>query len=454
MNSERTFTTFPVDNTELCKQQLLSWVNRFGSCCFLDNSGYDMPGHLLECIAGAGCLASLRTQAGNAFAALHDFHTCHGDWIFGHLGYDLGSELEALPSGLPDPSGFPDLFFFVPQYVFLLSHEGLRIGTVGEGAEAIWKEIQGMPVPPGYQANPLKANPLKAPRFKARFSKAAYLEAVHHLQQHISRGDCYEITFCQEFFIEDTLLDPLSVYRQLAALSPNPSNAYYAFDGHYLLCASPERYLQHRQGRLLSQPIKGTARRRPEDPVRDRQQMDALFSSAKERSENVMIVDLVRNDLSKVCAEGSVRVDELWGVYAFPQVFQMISSISGQLGEGHDWVDALKATFPMGSMTGAPKKRAMELIGRYERTKRGIYSGAVGYVDPGGDFDFNVVIRSILYNRSGGYLSFPTGSAITAASDPANEYAECLLKATAMKKALERATGSLSQGPSLDESKQ
>lgn len=430
MTSGRTFTTFPIDNIELCKRQLLSWANRSGNCCFLDNNGYDMPGHLFECIAGVGCLASLRAEVGNAFTALHDFHALHRDWIFGHLGYDLGGELEAPGAALPDPAGFPDLFFFVPRYVFLLAGNSLRIGTRGEGADVIWKEISS--------AAPTVSVAAGRPfGVRSRFSRADYLEAVSRLQKHISRGDCYEITFCQEFFVEDTSIDPLPVYRRLAALSPNPSSAYYTFDGFYLLCASPERYLQHRQGQLLSQPIKGTARRWPEDPVRDQEQKEALFTNAKERSENVMIVDLVRNDLSRVCAEGSVQVDELWGVYAFPQVFQLISSVSGLLGPGHTWLDALKATFPMGSMTGAPKKRAMELIGRYERTKRGIYSGAVGYVDPEGNFDFNVVIRSILYNAPGHYLSFPAGSAITAASDPAKEYAECLLKAEAMKKALE-----------------
>jgi para-aminobenzoate synthetase component I len=449
MTSGRTFTTFPIDNIELCKRQLLSWANRSGNCCFLDNNGYDMPGHLLECVAGVGCLASLRAQAGNAFSALHDFHAFHGDWIFGHLGYDLGGELETPGAPLPDPAGFPDLFFFVPRYVFLLSGSGLRIGTRGEPADVIWEEIRGCGAAGSAPASSVSAAPRsvsgsappaaagKSFRLHSRFSKDDYLEAVSRLQKHISRGDCYEITFCQEFFLEDVRIDPLSVYRRLTALSPNPSSAYYTFDGFYLLCASPERYLQHRQGRLLSQPIKGTARRWPEDPVRDQEQKEALFTNAKERSENVMIVDLVRNDLSRVCAEGSVQVDELWGVYAFPQVFQLISSVSGLLGPGHSWLDALKATFPMGSMTGAPKKRAMELIGRYERTKRGIYSGAVGYVDPEGNFDFNVVIRSILYNASGHYLSFPAGSAITAASDPAQEYAECLLKAGAMKKALD-----------------
>lgn len=429
MIPQRTFTTFPVNNIALCKQQLLNWLNRFSSCCFLDNHNYDLPGHVLECVAGAGSLATLETSAENAFASLRDFHARHEDWIFGYLGYELGYALEGLSIDLPDPMGFPDLTFFVPEYVFLLSGETLRIGTRGGDAETIWKEICATPVPTTVVAG-------EPPLLRARFSEREYLDTVAHLQRHIARGDCYEITFCQEFFVENIAPDPLSVYRRLADLSPNPSSAYYALDGRYLLCASPERYLQHRGGRLLSQPIKGTARRWPDDPDRDLQQRETLFNSPKERSENVMIVDLVRNDLSRVCAEGSVRVDELWGIYAFPQVFQMISSVSGILAGGLDWVQALKATFPMGSMTGAPKRRAMELIGAYEKTKRGLYSGAVGYVEPGGDFDFNVVIRSILYNASRRYLSFPAGSAITAAADPLQEYAECLLKADAMKKAL------------------
>ena len=432
MTSKRTFTAFPVGNTDLCKQQLLNWASRFSSCCFLDNNNYQMPGTRLECLAGVGEYETIRAMAGEAFSTLSDFHARHRDWIFGHLGYDLKNELEPLESRLPDPAGFPDLHFFVPLYLVMLKPGELVIGTLGKRAEEIWEEI--MHAPPENTARPGR-EALPVPT--ARFTRSAYLEAIRHLQEHILRGDCYEITFCQEFFMEDIEVDPLSVYKQLAVLSPNPSCAYYAFDDHYLLCASPERYLQNQGGKLLSQPIKGTARRWPDDPVRDRHEKETLHASAKERSENVMIVDLVRNDLSKVCREGSVQVEELWGIYAFPQVFQMISSVTGILEPSHSWLDAIKATFPMGSMTGAPKRRVMELIERYELTKRGLYSGAVGYIDPDGNFDFNVVIRSILYNKASRYLSFPTGSAITVASDPIKEYTECLLKATAMKKALE-----------------
>jgi para-aminobenzoate synthetase component 1 len=149
-----------------------------------------------------------------------------------------------------------------------------------------------------------------------------------------------------------------------------------------------------------------------------------------------MIVDLVRNDLSKICSAASVKVEELFGIYSFPQVHQMISTVSGQLRSDIHFIEAIKATFPMGSMTGAPKKRVMELIEQYEQTRRGIFSGAVGYITPEGDFDFNVVIRSIMYNAASKYLSFQAGSAITFYSDPEKEYEECLLKAAAIKKVL------------------
>jgi para-aminobenzoate synthetase component 1 len=231
-------------------------------------------------------------------------------------------------------------------------------------------------------------------------------------------------------------MDPVSVYRKLAEHSPNPFSACYRNGNQYLLCASPERYLRREGSQLVSQPIKGTARRIPGEPGEDQAQAVRLQHSAKERSENVMVVDLVRNDLSRICTEGSVQVDELFGVYSFPQVYQMISTVSGQQRPGTRFTDILQASFPMGSMTGAPKRRVMELTEQYERSRRGLYSGAVGYFSPEGDFDFNVVIRSILYNADTGYLSFPAGSAITHYADAAAEYEECLLKASAIREVL------------------
>jgi para-aminobenzoate synthetase component 1 len=267
------------------------------------------------------------------------------------------------------------------------------------------------------------------------------MRTVKILQDHIRRGDCYEINFCQEFYAEDTDIDPLTVFSKLGSISPNPFAAFYKNEFSYLLCASPERYIKKTGQKLVSQPIKGTSVRFVNDKERDTIQRDNLLQSQKERSENVMVVDLVRNDLARVCQEGSVEVDELFGIYSFPQVHQMISTISGKIKPEKDLVDIIRATFPMGSMTGAPKRKVMQLIERYEKSRRGLFSGAVGYIAPGGDFDFNVVIRSILYNAKDQYLSFSTGSAITHYSDPEAEFAECMLKGQAMRRVLEGGGG-------------
>jgi para-aminobenzoate synthetase component 1 len=218
------------------------------------------------------------------------------------------------------------------------------------------------------------------------------------------------------------------------ALSPSPFSAYYRLFDRYLLCASPERYLRKQGNALISQPIKGTSRRDRTNSENDEMSKSELFYSEKERSENVMVVDLVRNDLSKVCEQGSVEVAELFGIYSYPTVHQMISTVKGKLLPEVNFADVLKATFPMGSMTGAPKKKVMELIEEYEQTKRGLYSGTLGYISPSDDFDFNVVIRSILYNERDETISYQVGSAITANSNATKEYEECLLKAQAIVK--------------------
>jgi len=236
------------------------------------------------------------------------------------------------------------------------------------------------------------------------------------------------MNFCQEFFAEGVRIDPLSMFDRLNQHSKAPFSAYYRLRDRYLLCASPERFLKKEGAKIISQPIKGTIRRGG-DPKEDLGLKNQLASSEKDRSENVMIVDLVRNDLGRSCKAGSVEVEELFGIYGFNQVWQMISTVKGELEEGEDGIDAIRRAFPMGSMTGAPKVRSMQLIEEYEQSKRGLYSGAVGYIRPDGDFDFNVVIRSLLYNAADQYLSFQVGGAIVFDSVAEKEYEECLLKA-------------------------
>jgi para-aminobenzoate synthetase component 1 len=425
----RNYRDFPAGNIPDTKLNLLNWASRFNIFVFLDNHRYNLPLHSCECLVAAGEFKRFSLATGTSLDSLDAFLEAQDDWIFGHLAYDLKDRLEALESRHPDHIGFGELCFFVPRMVCMLVGDNLRIGTVDEDPDKIYRDICA--AGPGFDLP--AALPME---IRQRLSREEYLDAIAHLQAHIRRGDCYEINYCMEFYADQVRIDPLAVYRGLARHSPNPFSACYRNGDQYLLCASPERYLRREGQRLISQPIKGTARRLPDRPFEDKAQAERLQQSAKERSENVMVVDLVRNDLSRVCVEGSVQVDELFGIYSFPQVFQMISTVSGLQRPGTRFTDILRATFPMGSMTGAPKRRVMELAEQYERSRRGLFSGALGYFSPEGDFDFNVVIRSILYNAHTGYLSFPAGSAITHYADAKQEYEECLLKASAIRQVL------------------
>ena len=410
---------------------MLNFIKKFGIFCFLDNNGYEFD-KSYECIAGAGFINSVTVSRSPGLNKLDQFRQSNRDWLFGHISYDVKNEVENAESRNPDGIQFPAIYFFVPEIVFLLKKDGLQIGIANDiyNERKIYDElIVGTPEK--------KVSKEKKFLFKSRFSKQEYINAVKKLQEHILRGDCYEVNFCQEFYSEDIAIDPLMVYQKLGELSPNPFSAFYKQENKYLICASPERFLKRTGDTIISQPIKGTVRRIKDDAKADEQQREILFKSEKERSENIMIVDLVRNDLSKICEEGSVHVKEFLRVYLFPQVYQMISTIKGKLRENISFEEIFAATFPMGSMTGAPKKRVMELIEEYEKTKRGLFSGTIGYVTPDGDFDFNVVIRSVLYNEFDRYVSIQAGSAITFKSIPENEYEECLLKVEVIKKSLE-----------------
>ena len=261
------------------------------------------------------------------------------------------------------------------------------------------------------------------------------MSTVEEIKTHIKQGDIYVTNFCQEFFAENTVVDPLMVFLALNEISPNPFSAFFKYRNNFIICASPERFLAKRNDKLISQPIKGTAKR-GKDAVEDESIKQELRNQTKEIQENVMIVDLVRNDLTRSAKQGSVKTEELFGIYSFTQVHQMISTVACELQEGISAAQAIKNAFPMGSMTGAPKIRSMELMEQYEHSRRGVYSGAIGYFSPDNDFDFNVVIRTLLYNRDKEYLSFHVGSAITYHADAEKEYEECLLKAQAILEVL------------------
>ena len=425
--AKRQFVSFPFSDLYNIKQQVLNWTARFNTFAFLDNQLYPSPENNYECLIAVGERARLKTNAGGAFEKLKAFSLEQGDWLFGHFSFDLKSETENVPSALPDQILFPDLFFFVPDTVLLIFQQEIQIGLFGSHHHVIWEEIKSA------SSNNEKNIPTPV-TIQNRMSREEYLIVIENLRQHILHGDCYEINYCQEFFAESANLDPLELYRALASISPSPFSAYYSVDDHFLFCASPERFLKRRGDNILSQPIKGTSARDLENAVHDDFLRTTLAGSEKDRAENVMVVDLVRNDLSKICETDTVHVSELFGIYSFPQVHQMISTIMGKPRSDLYWTDMISRTFPMGSMTGAPKKRVLELIEQYEKSKRGLFSGALGYVKPNQDFDFNVVIRSLLYNRTRQYLAYFAGSGITFNSDPEKEYEECLLKVAAFEK--------------------
>ena len=424
----RTPATFSLDNFSEFRIQMLNWANQFNIFCLLDNQHYNFTTPAFECLLAVGCKKNITVQSGNAFKKLKEFYQENKGWLFGHFGYDLKNETEKLSSKNFDGIGFDDMHFFVPQVVIKLTEKQVSIFCDDDETQ-IFNAIQLSVVK-------ITENKQSDIVIKNRILKADYADTIQRLQQHILRGDCYEINFCQEFFALGAVIDPLYVYYKLIQLSPNPFAALYKLEDKFCICASPERYLKKEGSKIFSQPIKGTSKRDLVNEEKDLQNKNYLTQNEKEKSENVMVVDLVRNDLSKVCKEGTVKVEELFGVYSFPQVHQMISTISGLVKDNIDWVDIIKATFPMGSMTGAPKKRVMELIEQYEQTKRGLFSGAIGYVNPDGDFDFNVVIRSIFYNASANYLSFQAGGGITFYCDAEKEYEECLMKVEAMMKVL------------------
>lgn len=413
-----------VDNPQLFKQKALVWAGTFGSVCYLDSNGFNDPYTKFDTLIAAGAKDELTADAGNAFEQLAAFRKKHPEWITGFFGYDLKNEVEQLSSANTDGLHFPDLYFFVPQHVIIL--RGNEVEIIADDEEAILSAIEQQTIP---------TNQTSAIAIQTRFSKADYIATAKKIKEHITRGDIYVTNFCQEFFADDTTIDPISAFLHLNEISPNPFSSFFRWNDNYILCASPERFLAKRGNKLISQPIKGTAKRGVTE-AEDEAIKQELRNHAKELQENVMIVDLVRNDLTRSARQGTVKTEELFGIHSFNQLHQMISTIVCEVQDGVSSVQAIKNTFPMGSMTGAPKISAMQLMEQYEHSKRGIYSGAMGYFSPDDDFDFNVVIRSLLYNQTQKYLSFHTGSAITYHADPEKEYEECLLKAKAIMEVL------------------
>ena len=415
---------------EIIKEKLLAWAKNQREVVFLDSNNYPQTHGCYDAILAVEAFTSLQTDYHNGFEDLKQYQQQTQDWIFGYLSYDLKNDTENLKSDNFDGLAFPDLFFFQPKKLFLLKGDQLEMAYLHFCEDEMEDDIKDF-LNPDFAINTQDTSI----EIHQRISKANYLSKVNQMLEHIHRGDIYEANFCMEFYAENAQIEPFAIYRKLNTISKAPFACFLKNNNHFLLSASPERYLQKTGNQVLSQPIKGTAKRF-ENPEKDEQSKKELELNPKERSENIMIVDLVRNDLAHTADKGSVQVQELCGIYSFAQVHQMISTVVSNVSTQIAPVDILKSTFPMGSMTGAPKVSAMQIIENLEETKRGLYSGAVGYFTPTGDFDFNVVIRSILYNKSNQYLSFSVGSAITALANPDDEYQECLLKAKAMHEVL------------------
>ena len=414
-----------INDPQTFKIKALQWASSLDVFCFLDSNKFEDRYSKFDALLAVGVKDEVIAQPGTAFKQLEQFREEHSGWVAGFFGYDLKNEIEHLTSSNADHLNFPGLYFVVPLYIIII--RGNEIEIIADDPQQVFESI-------GKQIIHAEAE-LPVINIQTRVSKQAYLDAVAGIKEHINRGDIYVTNFCQEFFAEDAEIDPLAIFLKLNKVSPNPFSAYFKLKDKYILCASPERFLAKRGRKLISQPIKGTARR-GETKAEDEYIKQQLQTHEKELQENVMIVDLVRNDLTRSAKQGTVKTQELFGIYSFKQVHQMISTVVCELEEGLSAVQAIKNTFPMGSMTGAPKISAMQLMEQFESSKRGVYSGAIGYFSPDGDFDFNVVIRTLLYSQKDRYLSFQAGSAITFHADAEKEYEECLLKAQAILEVL------------------
>ncbi len=426
--------SFKIDTVSGFKANLLAWSQQFNEVIWLDSNNHKNKYSSFDGMLATDALTSISTDSFNAFEDLKTYQKETKDWIFGYLSYDLKNNVERLKSENFDGLHFPELYFFQPKKIIQIKGNVVHfsyLNMVDDEIETDFKEICNQ-----IEEKPIQGKSKKSIHIKMRIFKDDYFSRVEQMLQRIYRGDIYEANFCQEFYADETEINPFETYIELNKISEAPFATFLKLNDKFLLSASPERYIKKEGNKVISQPIKGTSKRSL-NKVEDEILRLSLEQDVKERAENIMIVDLVRNDLSKSAKKGSVVVKELCKSYSFKQVHQMISTITSQVKNDKNPVDIIKETFPMGSMTGAPKVSAMQIIEELEATKRGLYSGTVGYFTPENDFDFNVVIRSILYNETEKYVSYSVGGAITAQALPEKEYEECLLKAKAMREVLE-----------------
>jgi para-aminobenzoate synthetase component I len=418
--SEKTFQVKHLDNL---KEKIFRYVtkNNFGT--FLDSNSHNSQDKYskYDLLAATDPIDILTLEANatdeQIFSKINNF--IKGSWVFGTIAYDFKNHIEDLSSNNTDYLSFPDLLLFKPATIFRLKSDQLTIISTLD-PNSVFDQLCKIEV-----LNDVRKSKMHS--IMVSDTHEQYLNQISKIKHKIRDGDIYELNYCQAFYADGIIENPAHLFEELNNNMGSPFSVYFQAYDYHLLCMSPERYICKRTEKVISQPIKGTIRRGINEKE-DELLKIRLANSEKDRAENVMIVDLVRNDFSRVCIPGSVVVEELFGIHTFRRVIQMISTVSGRLKEGYGFAELLRASFPMGSMTGAPKIRSMELIEEFESFKRSWYSGSFGYLEPNGDFDFNVIIRSIIYNSKNARIVFPAGGAIVFDSDQEEEYQETLLK--------------------------
>ena len=346
----------------------------------------------------------------------------------GFLSYDLKNSIEDLESNNPSQFTFPVVGFIEAEIKFKFTDHYLVITSEHLNIDSVIDKIKK------HKKRHYRDTTF---HFEPQTSQENYYKNVNDIKKLIEEGEVYEMCYCNEFLSDiSSEIAPTRIYEKLNSYSPKPFANFIKWNHLVLIGASPERFLKSKDNKLISQPIKGTAKRGI-TYNEDLKNKARLKEDSKERAENLMIVDLVRNDFARCAIPGTINVDELFGIYTFPYVHQMISTISAQINPSTTgFNEIIRATFPMGSMTGAPKINAMKFIDQFENFKRGLYSGSVGYFTESG-FDFNVVIRSIQLNLTTNKAGIHVGSAITYDSTAENEFEECNTKATSVTKSLE-----------------
>lgn len=365
----------------------------------------------------------------------------------GYLSYDLCHFMERLPTTAIDDLQFPESYFAFYDTILAFDNleskayivstgfpelgESQRLERARVRLEEMKKRLYSSPAP-APQNNPLSIKESSEAVLKSNFTPEDYVNAVAMAREYIIAGDIFQVNLSQRFET-DLTVSPYELYQRLRQINPAPFASYLNFDGITVISASPERFLRVDGDQVETRPIKGT-RPRGKEPVQDAMLAQKLIDSIKDRAENIMIVDLERNDIGRVCQYGSVKVTELATLETFPTVFHLTSTVVGKLRSGVNRIDLLKATFPGGSITGAPKVRAMEIIDELEPTRRSVYTGAIGYLSFGNNLDLNIVIRTFLIKENKAY--FQAGGAIVYDSEPEAEYQETLDKAKALIQAL------------------